>query len=150
MAAAGTLLAVLVELGPVASSSALAWTEFARAVLAGFALRGQRVQDELGDDVVSAFRGYLDAWDEAAARADELRWTGDVDPEQLRYLVHSFHRVAEKLAVAAEERGSRMMRPEAEAFNLALVTALLDALAGAGEPMTAFAEDLRRFWPGLT
>jgi hypothetical protein len=141
---------VLVEIGPVASASAIAWVAYARAVLTGFGLRGAKVEADLGAEVVQAFRGYLEEWEAAAASSREFKWSADVDPEAVQYLVHAFYRVVQRLADAAEQRGTRLMPPEAEAFNTSLVTGLLDSLEAEGEPVAAFAEELRGFWPGFS
>jgi hypothetical protein len=141
---------VLVEVGPVPSTSVIAWVVYARAVLSGFGLRGANVEADLGAEVVQAFRGYLEEWEATAARSSEFKWSADVNPESVQYLVHAFYRVAQRLADAAEQRGTRLMPPEAEAFNTSLVTGLLDSLEAEGEPMAAFAEELRGFWPGLS
>jgi hypothetical protein len=141
---------VLVEVGPVASASAIAWVGYARAVLSGFGLRGANVEDDVGAEVVQAFRVYLAEWEATAASSSEFKWSADVDPESVQYLVHAFYRVAQRLADAAEQRGTRLMPPEAEAFNISLVTGLLDSLEAEGEPMAAFAEELRGFWPGFS
>jgi hypothetical protein len=140
---------VRVELGPVASESAIAWVHYARAVLASFGLRGSKVQVALSADVVQAFLGYLDEWEATATSDREFKWSRDIDPDTVQYLVHAFYRVAQRLAVAAEERGTTVMPPEAKVFNVSLVTGLLDSLEAEGEPMVAFAEELRGFWPGL-
>jgi hypothetical protein len=137
-----------VEVGPVPSESAIAWISYARAVLSGFGLRGVKVEAEAGPEVVAAFRGYLDEWEQTAAEDAVFKWTTDLDAEHVQYLVHAFHRVVQRLAEATELRGTALMPPEAVQFDTSLVVGLLDSLAAAGEPMKAFAEELRAFWPG--
>lgn len=134
----------------MASESAIAWVAYARAVLSGFGLRGAKVEADLGAEVVRAFRSYLEEWEVIAARDREFKWSRDVDPDTVQYLVHAFYRVVQRLALAAEERGTRLMPPEAEAFNVSLVTGLLDSLEAEGQSMASFAEELRGFWPGLS
>ncbi len=138
-----------IDIGPVPVASATAWIGYARAVLKGYGLGDVPVDDEVGTEVVDRFRQYLDDWERIAKKGGDFKWSADIDLEQAEYLVHSFYRLANRAAAAAEQRGSRLMPPEGEAFYASLVMGLLDALEGAGTPAAEFAEELRLFWPGL-
>jgi hypothetical protein len=140
---------VQVGIGPVAASSATAWVDYARAVLEGYGLEDEPLDDEFGADVLASFRGYLDSWARVAKRGGEFKWEAEVDLEELEYLVHTFYRVAGRADAAAEARGHRLMPPEADAFYASLVVGLLVALEHAGTPAAEFAEELRQFWPGI-
>jgi hypothetical protein len=137
---------VLVEVGPLPASSALAWLKYARGVL-GELRTGVPVA--VPADVLDAFEGYVGQWERAAHAGPRFRWQGEADPEVVEYLLHAWFNVANALARRAVERGMTMTPPEGQEFYDGLVRALLDALAGAGRGGTAFAEQLRSDWPGL-
>jgi hypothetical protein len=140
---------VQVDIGPVAASSAMAWIDYARAVLEGYGFDDEPVENQVGAEVVKSFRYYLDDWNRVAKRGGEFKWSAEVDMEEVEYLVHAFYRVAGRATAAAEARGTRLMPPEGEPFYNCLVLGLLDALEGAGTPAAEFAEELRQFWPGF-
>ena len=85
----------------------------------------------------------------AADGGAEVVWEHELDPEQVRYLAHAFHRIAVGLAAEAERRGFPIAPPEGDEFYQCLVLALLDALERDSEPMREFAVELRTTWPGL-
>jgi hypothetical protein len=150
----GQNLPVHVELGPLPSSSALAWIERAREILGEVRSSGGQVPRSesvaLGADVLDAFSDYLDGWQKAAEAGPVFRWSGDAEPEVVEYLLHAWFNLANTLRARAEREQLPAPSPEAHDFYQALVTALLDALAAEGrEPTRAFAEELRAFWPGL-
>jgi hypothetical protein len=104
----------------------------------------------VSEDIQSAFATYLDEWSAVAARDEVFKWSVEVDPELVEYLVHGFYRLAAVLADEAERRGGRISPPEGDVFYGALVNGLLDAL-GEGSPANAeFASHLRAFWPGVS
>lgn len=143
-----TVVPVEVRVGPVPSSSVLAWVEFATAVLDGddsIAVTG----DDVPDDAVHAFVGYLSQWKTVAAQGPEFTWSTDVASEVAEYLVLSFYRVAQRLGDLAEVRGMSMSPVEGEAFYAMLVDRLLEALAAESSGSAEFAAHLRTFWPGL-
>jgi len=72
---------VQVDIGPVAAASATAWIDYARAVLEGYGFDGQLVDDQLGTEIVTSFRRYLDRWTRIAERGGEFRWTAELDLE---------------------------------------------------------------------
>jgi len=139
---------VQVDIGPVAAASATAWIDYARAVLEGYGFDGdQPVDDQLGGEIVTSFRKYLDEWARIAERGGEFKWTAEIDLEEVEYMVHAFYRVASLATAAAEARRKRLMPAEAEAFYASLVHGLLAALEAAGAPAADFAAELRQFWP---
>ena len=144
-----SLSLVQVDIGPIPASSAKAWIDYARAVLEGYGLGDEPLDDQVGVEVIASFRNYLDQWARVAKRGGEFKWTAEVDLEEVEYLVHAFYRVASRAADAAEQRGSRLMPPEGQAFYAALVLGVLDALESAGTPAAEFAGELRQFWPGF-
>ena len=109
------------------------------------------VQVDIGPIPASSAKAWIDFARSRRnlKRGGEFKWTAEVDLEEVEYLVHAFYRVASRAADAAEQRGSRLMPPEGQAFYAALVLGVLDALESAGTPAAEFAGELRQFWPGF-
>jgi hypothetical protein len=140
---------VQVQVGPLASSGALAWIGYARSVL-GRAAAGKGPADvRLDPDVVEAFLAFLDEWEKVARADDRFLWVGEIDPERVEFLAHAFSNVANALSAAAAHRGSPAGPEEGEAFYRAVVTGFLDALGLEGGSVGAYARELRASWPGL-
>lgn len=135
-----------VHLGPVSSSSVRMWVAYARTVLAQ--ALSQADAPPIGDEVVRNFEWYLDAWDDAAARQDEVVWVGEIAAEQLEFLAHAFYRLTAVLAEEADQRGYPISPPEGEEFYQALVRAIIEALEHEDDARAAFSEQLRADWPG--
>lgn len=133
-------------MGPVASGSAVAWVRYARGVLDS---PGDGEVPMVDPATVAEFRAYLDAWETHAAEGDPFVWEGEVDPERLEYLAHSFARIVEYLASLADHRGLASAPPEGDEFYQALVFSIIDTLARHGESTHEFSEQLRDRWPGL-
>ena len=114
-----------VSIGPVASSSALAWAAAARKTI-----RAVREHQELGvpADVADGFEEFLEQWVAAAERSDPLVWRGRVDRARVRRLSAYWL----MLVTHARERpghfGIEPAAPEAEEFFVALATAMADAI----------------------
>jgi hypothetical protein len=139
---------VRVQVGPLSSGAVISWVSYARDVLA----RGpgdDRAGPPLDADAVIVFEQFLDDWENRATRDDEFLWVADVDPDQARYLSHTFFSLVSELAREADRRGFPLAPPEADEFYRALVTAFLDALAQEGGDSSAFADELRESWPGF-
>jgi hypothetical protein len=131
----------------VAAGSATLWVAYARTVLAQSVARPG--EHQVPAELVEGFETYLDRWESLAGASDELVWEEDLDAEQVRYLAHSFHRIASGLADEAERRGYPISPPEGDEFYRALVAGFLDALDAESDTMREFAEELRATWPGL-
>ncbi|MEZ5141135.1 MAG: hypothetical protein R2726_01250 [Acidimicrobiales bacterium] len=138
---------MLVRVGPVASGSVTMWVAYARTVLAQATARPG--EHGIAPELIEGFEQYLDEWDTAATGTHEVIWEVDLDPEQVRYLAHAFHRLALGLAEEAERRGYPISPPEGDEFYRCLVNGFLDALELESEPMREFAEELRTTWPGI-
>lgn len=136
-------------MGPLPSSSVLAWVGYARAVLADIEQGEAGLDTPLDCELLDAFHGYLDEWERIATKGPVFSWKTSLEAEMAEYLLHGFHRVVERLAKEAEARGASLTPPDAEAFYVALVQALLDGLTEEGPVGAEFAGYLRSFWPGL-
>jgi hypothetical protein len=150
---------VHVEVGPLPSSSVLAWVSYAEAVLGAESADdgpGLVVPDDVPAaasdvpfDAVAAFAQYLVEWRTIATAGPDFSWSADIPSEVAEYLVLAFYRVVRRLNKAAEARGEVLAPPEGEAFYNSLVDRLLRALAAEGPGSSEFADHLRSFWPGM-
>ena len=142
-----------VDIGPLSSAGALTFLDPAERILDEV----EQAQGRIGDqvvavpaDVLESFRTYLGEWRKAAEQDDVFRWTADVETEVLEYLLHALYNMTKALSERAQRRGYFEIPDEGRRFYHALVFAILDALSVEGsEAATAFAEELRAFWPGL-
>jgi hypothetical protein len=137
---------VKLEVGPVERASAAAWIEWADETLRE--LRRQSPGLSLSADVVDELRHYLEQWKpEACSKHRNFQWRGEIDPDQLEYLVHAFVRL-DALLTDAVQRGERSAAPDqGRDFYLVVVRALLHALEMDGPCRAAFADQLRSSWP---
>ena len=133
-------------MGPVAAASVVVWVRYARGVLD---TPGDGEVPSVDPATVDAFRAYLDLWEEHAGTGDPFVWYGEVDPERLEYLAHSFARIVEHLARFTDHRGLAGAPVEGDEFYQALVFSIIDALDRHGESTHEFSEQLRERWPGL-
>jgi hypothetical protein len=76
-----------------------------------------------------------------------FRWHAEVDPDQLKYVIHGLLRLDAQLAAEVED-GRRPAAPdEGREFYLVLVRDLLFALEMEETGGAAFVDQLRCFWP---
>ncbi len=137
-----------VEVGPVPSASVLAWLDYAEAVISSDEA-APTAGDDIPADVTESFARYIAEWHRQASRDPEFLWTADIPDEVAEYLILAFYRVVQRLAKAAEARGTALSPPEGEAFYVMLVHGLLDGLAAEGPGAAEFSDHLKSFWPGL-
>lgn len=137
-----------VEVGPLPSASAIAWLDYAEAVLSNDESVPTAGED-VPPDAASSLLVYIAEWRAAARRGTEFNWEAEVPGEVAEYLVLAFYRIVQRLAKAAEARGAAISPAEGEPFYLMLVNGLLDALAREGPGPAEFSDHLRSFWPGL-
>lgn len=134
-----------VTVGPIPAPSVVSYVTYARKCLRAF----MASPDAAGfpPEVAETFERYHDRWDLLAHDSDVVRWSEDIDAEELRWLVHMFARVARWVAddpvYPAEELGAGME------FYTALVNALLTALEACGGTDRDLAEELRCNFPGV-
>jgi hypothetical protein len=140
---------VQVHVGPLASTGALAWIGYARAVLDRARAGRGHADVHLDAEVIDAFGDFLDEWEEVAEADDEFLWVGEIDPERVEFLAHALSNVAAALAAAADHRGFAEAPAEGEAFYQSVVTGFLDALSLEGGSIGVYARELRASWPGL-
>lgn len=135
------------QVGPIASSSVLAWVDYAREAIDDIV--SDPFETPFDPAVLDAFRSYLDTWEREARRGDEFSWEQDIPAEVAEYQVHAFHQMVSRLAMAAELRGEALQPQEAEPFYQALVAGVIDALLVEGDAAAEYGVHLRSFWPGF-
>jgi hypothetical protein len=138
---------MLVQLGPVASSSVTMWVAYARTVLGQTMAHPDR-SPALDEGLLEQFELLLDEWDASARASSELVWTADLDAPSVERFARSFFDLVSGLAADAEDRGYPISPPEGDEFYWALVDAMLGALTEAGGRHAEVAEQLRGQWPG--
>lgn len=119
------------ELGPVPSESVLAWTANARQVLDGVLRAGPELPVELPAAVATAFRGYLDEWEQRAREVDPFTWTAEVPVDDVRRLVVYLFGVLTLDDDTWNRHGLPWAPPEASPFYDALVATVTEGLAAA-------------------
>lgn len=137
---------VRLEVGPVEPASAAAWLQWADETCGG--LRPQSpAQARLPAEVVQDVRRYLEQWKTRAQSSEStFRWHGEIDPDELEYLVHALFNL--DVQTSQQQRGERSVAPEqGRDFHLVLVRAMLHALEMDSPGRAAFVEQLRSAWP---
>lgn len=137
---------VRVELGPLPSTNALVWLDYADAVVDRLE-RGEGPLD-IAPDLLAAFRSYLADWRTAAEASPTFRWEGEASAEVVEYLLHAWFKLAQALEAEAAERPERVVPAEGVPFHQALVDTLIRTLRQEGRSPADFAEHLDQFWPG--
>jgi len=137
---------VLVDVGPVASGSVKAWTEWADQLVGEF-------RDEFPSNTslpataMEDLGRYVRQWKPPKGGGETWRWHAETDPDELEYLVHALFRLDARLS-AEVRRGERADAPDnGRAFYLVLVRALLHALEMESPARAAFVDQLRSSWP---
>jgi hypothetical protein len=132
--------------GPVARSSAVAWIAWADDVCGD--LRDDPSSRWAWPPLLFGADGYLQQWKRSDLSAGRtFRWHGDVDADQLEYLIHGLLRLDGQLAVEVEDGAQPPAPEEAREFYLVLVRDLLYALEMEGTGRAAFVDQLRSGWP---
>ena len=132
-----------VSIGPVPTASARAWIGSARETID--VLRA-RPELDVPPDVVDAFAGFVDAFDEHARSHPEVfHWSEPVDAEVVRRIGLHWARI---VSVTRSGRAPELSTapPEGQAFYDALAAGIADALA-AEDIGHAFAEAVPTFSP---
>jgi hypothetical protein len=140
---------MLVELGPVPSSSAIAYVAFCRERLAELQADPDQVAPTLTPELVARFQGLLDLWEEIAESGPVFSWELEVDVEEVEYDFVAFVRVVlggdqiGRTSESAADQQAELRRP----FRVALVNGILTALEREGPSSAGLAAELRVQWP---
>ncbi len=134
---------VHIELGPVSSASAQAWTSYTTDVLA--VLRAVPEQ-QLPRRALDVFASLLDEWRPIAQQPIPFRWSSEQQPERVQYLLNALY-VAGTLIEREAASGRARLRPSAaDEFHVLLVRETLDALERESEADAQFVEQMRNIW----
>ena len=133
--------------GPVATSSARAWTEWTREMLDALRV-APAATGVLPGEVLDDVDSYLDSWADTANKDDgAFRWRADLDVDELVYLTNALYNLDQCLADQTHRDPGNAPPIEARGFHIVLVEALLFALTQGGPSEAAFAGQLRPWWP---
>ena len=142
-----TANSVVVQIGPVAATSATEWLTYAAVVL-------DRVRASppegfhIPPGVLAAIDTYVTTWTEVASRSTTFSWTGREDPAILQAIAHHWFQLAELLTEESLVTAHNELPPVGEPFYAALVSGLLVALATDDDPEhQAEAIALQQSWP---
>lgn len=136
-----------ITIGPVASSSALAWIDQARKV--NQLIRGDvALPFDVPWDVLERFERSFDEWYFIALDSDEFEWSGDFQRDDLRIVVQYWFNIVQFLYENTDGVTIPLLPLEAVPFRDALVPTVLGALA-AEEETREFATTAEERWPGL-
>lgn len=142
-----SLIDVHVSVAPVASASALVWIGYARGALDD-AVAAAEVPPVVDPDLETHLRGLLDSWEVSALEGPTLCLSFDFPSDMAQALIHAFLRVADRLTIAADQRGFDVSPPEGDEFYTSLVEAVITALERAEDPSSVeFGTALRSAWP---
>lgn len=135
------------DIGPVSSSSANAWFDYAQHVIARLREIGA---DRAPPEVLDTFEGLVLEWRGHAEELDgadgTFTWTTERSDDEVGYLINALYEAG--LAVeAAHESGELELRPaEADEFHYAVVNQVLAALEAEGGSQSHLVEILREHW----
>lgn len=135
------------DVGPVPAASAVAWIDWADEVF-GVLRDEPPTRVSLPAAAFDHIGGYLEQWMPLTRKVDEpFRWSAEIDPDRLEYLVHALFTLDARL-LAEAQRGERPGSPEeGRLFYLVLVRDLLHALEMEDPARAGFVDQLRWSWP---
>ncbi len=134
---------VIIEIGPVARQSAVAWIDYAGEVMADL----RRIDDSsVSPEALEAFSDLLDRWRALLNDDGPFDWIGDESPDRVEYLMRALYHAG--LAIERESQSGRArLRPEdADEFHMALVGKVMALLHNEGESYAQFVENMRAEW----
>jgi hypothetical protein len=135
----------MLDVGPVAPASTLAWVKWARPVVREFRAQPATAVS-LPAQHLDRFETLLHQWEGEARRSNgTFRWQRDVDPDEVEYLLAGLHRLDTWLTSEAAPRSPAPV--EGRFFYLVLVRALFNTLVQDGRSRAAFVDQLRCSWP---
>jgi hypothetical protein len=134
---------VRIELGPVSTASARAWIAYAAEMLE--VLRAQP-QEGLPAAALDAFGSLLDQWRPIADADEPFRWSDDLEPERVQYLLHALYAAGVAIEREAASGRTRLRPPEADAFHFVVVRESFEALEHESKADAEFVEQMRNIW----
>jgi hypothetical protein len=138
---------MLVQVGPVSSTSALAFIDFSRTILEELITRHGKDSPSVDPAMATLFEDTLDEWEAVARAGPVFVWSAEWTVEALEYYFVAYVRVVtegDPLGRTSEHApDAELRRP----FRVALVNGTLDALERQGGSSASLAAELRAEWP---
>ncbi|MGZ8765471.1 MAG: hypothetical protein ACXW2C_07260 [Acidimicrobiia bacterium] len=132
-----------VEVGPVSHASAVAWLDYATEALAD--LRTAPASP-VSPHALELFADLLAEWRAIAATDDRWRWTAEMAPEKVEFLIRALYEAGLVIEHESAAKRARLRPPEADEFHVVLVECVLAALEAEGGSSAQFVESLRNEW----
>jgi hypothetical protein len=134
---------VRIDLGPVASDSARAWIAYAAEMLE--VLRALP-EPGLPAAALDAFGSLLDQWRPIAEADEPFRWSGDLEPERVQYLLKALYAAGEAIEREAASGRARLRPPKADAFHFVVVRESFEVLEHESKADAEFVAQMRNVW----
>ncbi|MBK5288572.1 MAG: hypothetical protein JJE46_08895 [Acidimicrobiia bacterium] len=133
---------MLIEIGPVSQTSALAWLDY--GTYAVTELRRLRPAS-VAPSAIDGFEELIAAW-KTAATTNPFHWTTDETPERVEYLMKALFMAGHEIEEGTETHGMKLRPAAADEFHIVLVRQVLDSLSHEGQSNAEFVESLRNEW----
>lgn len=120
---------VTVEVGPVASSAALAWMANTREIMAAVESHPEVLETEIEAEVFTTFRRYFSIWEDIAVANDEFAWAGRAPVSQVQRLIDAWASIDRIDEERLHELGCQWSSPHGRTFFDSMTSAILRALS---------------------
>ena len=117
-----------VKIGPVPSSSALAWTENASKIVEAVRNHPEVLDRPVPPTAFEAFARFLRVWHDIASANDEFFWAARANPSEVGALLEAWAAIGRISDERLAEIGCHRNVPEARPFHEAVTTAILEAV----------------------
>ena len=117
-----------VKIGPVPSSSALAWTENAGKIVEAVRNHPEVLDRPVPPTAFEAFARFLRVWHDIASANDDFFWAARANPSEVGALLEAWAAIGRISDERLAEIGCNRNVPEARAFHEAVTIAILDAV----------------------
>jgi hypothetical protein len=134
---------VNVEVGPVSHASAVAWLDYADEALADLRTAPE---SPVPPHALALFADLLAEWRAIAATDARWRWTAEMPPEKVEFLIRALYEAGLVIERESEAKRARLRPSEADEFHIVLVECVLSALEAEGGSNAQFVESLRDEW----
>ena len=134
---------VRIDVGPISRASAVAWLDYADEALVDLRRAGG---PSIPAGALDGFAALVREWRAVAAREDPFRWTVDLPPERVEYLIRALYEAGLVIERESEAHRARLRPREADEFHLVLVDRVLGALEQESPSNAQFVEAMRAVW----
>jgi CheY-like chemotaxis protein len=134
-----------VKIGPVPSSSALAWIDNAERIVEAVRAQPALLDRPVAPEIFEAFHRFLRVWRDIASANSEFFWAARANPAEVSVLLEAWASIGripdERLEAAGCPRGGA----DGRAFHEAVTTAILEAVQRF-DATSALAQTLAQQW----